>query len=99
MNFDITSAISVGAILVMMYCLFLVTSLKKAIPGGIVGRKWNQLMSLVGLFTVGYLTAPFFSMIPESILRLIISLIFLFGALYVVLTVKLIYRIIQELSE
>ncbi len=99
MQVDISLVISIGAILVMMYCLFLVTSLKKSVPGGIVGSKWNLLVLLVGLFTVGYMAAPFFSMIPEKILRLIISFIFFFGALYVVLTVKLIYRIIKELSD
>lgn len=99
MEIDITLVISIAAILIMMYCLYIVISLKKKVPGGMVGSKWNFLMLLVMLFTIGYLAAPFFSMIPEKILRLIVSFIFFFGALYVVVTVKLIYRIIQELSE
>jgi hypothetical protein len=37
-------------------------------------------------------------MIPENILKLIVGFIFFFGAIYVVITVKLIYRIIRELS-
>jgi hypothetical protein len=99
MQVDITLVISAAAILTMMYCLFLVLSLKKNIPGGIVGSKWNLLMSLVGLFTVGYLATPFFSMLPEQVLRLLVSFIFFFGAVYVAVTVKLIYQVIQELSE
>jgi len=99
MQVDITLIISVAAIVFMMYCLFLVVSLKKNVPGGIVGSKWNVLMSLVGLFTAAYLTTPFFSMIPEQVLRLLVSFIFFFGAVYVAVTVKLIYQIIQELSE
>ena len=51
------------------------------------------------MFALGYLTTPFFDLIPEDILRLIVSLIFLFGAVYVVIMVKLIYRIIVELTE
>lgn len=99
MEIDIALVISIAAILTMMYCLFLVISLKGKVPGGMVGSKWNFLTFLVILFTIGYLTTPFFSMIPEKALRLIVSFIFFFGALYVVVTVKLIYRIIQELSE
>lgn len=99
MKIDITFFISIAAIAIMLYCLFLVTSLKKSVPGGIVGRKWNFLLSLVVLFTLGYLTTPFFGTIPEDVLRLIVSAIFFFGAIYVVITVKLIYQIIKELSE
>jgi len=98
MKIDITFFISIAAIAVMLYCLYLVTSLKQKVPGGIVGKKWNFLMALVSLFTVGYLSTPFFGIIPEDVLRLIISGIFFFGAIYVVITVKLIYQIIKELS-
>ena len=99
MQLDISLAISLAAILTMIYCLYLVTSLKSSVPGGMVGKKWKFLMMLVALFTVGYMATPFFSMIPEKLLRLIVSCIFFFGALYVMLTVKLIHRIILELSE
>jgi hypothetical protein len=98
MKFDLTFFISVAAILIMVYCLYLVVTLKKHVPGGIVGRTWNFLTGLVVLFTLGYLTTPLFEIIPENLLRLIVSGIFLFGAIYVVITVKLIYRIIEELS-
>jgi len=98
MNFDIAQLLSFAAILVMVYCLWLVMALKPTVPGGIIGKAWNTLMILVGVFTIGYLTTPFFGAIPAEFLRLIVGAIFLFGALYVVLTVKLIHRIIQELT-
>ncbi|MFA5529759.1 MAG: hypothetical protein WDA11_03735 [Thiohalomonadaceae bacterium] len=98
-SIDLAQVFSFGAILVMAYCLWLVVSLKTNVPGGIIGKRWNLLMGLVTVFTVGYLTTPFFSALPENVLRLIVGIIFLFGALYVVLTVKLIYRVIQELTE
>lgn len=99
MQFDFPLVISSAAILIMLYCLYLVMSLKRNVPGGMVGSKWKFLIVLVSLFTIGYLSTPFFGMIPEKVLRLIVAFIFLFGAVYVVITVKLIYRIIQELSE
>jgi hypothetical protein len=99
MQYDLTFVISIAAIAVMLYCLYLIVSLKKDVPGGIVGKKWNFLMILVVLFTGGYMASPFFNMLPENILRLIVGLIFFFGAIYVVITVKLIYRIIEALAD
>jgi steroid 5-alpha reductase family enzyme len=99
MTFDTPFFISIAAIAIMFYCLYLVLTLRQNVPGGIVGSKWNFLMTLVAFFTVGYLATPFFAIIPEGILRLIVSGIFFFGAIYVVITVKLIYRIIKELTE
>lgn len=98
MKFDISFFISIAAIVVMIYCLYLVLSLKKSIPGGVVGRTWGTLTALVSLFTVGYFVTPFFSLLPGEVINLIVSLIFLFGAFYVVITVRLIYRVIEELS-
>jgi hypothetical protein len=99
MKFDIIFVISIAAILTMIYCLYLVATLKKDIPGGIIGSKWNFLMGLVVLFTLGYLTLPFFGAIPEDVLRLIVAGIFFFGAIYVMITIKLFFQIIKELSE
>lgn len=99
MNFDISTWVSIAAILVMLYCLALVITLGKQVPGGVVGKQWNLLKGLVILFTLGYLTTPFFARLPAELVSIMVSLIFLFGAIYVVITVKLIYRIIDELSS
>lgn len=98
MKFEISMLISLAAIVVMFYCLALVLRLRKNIPGGVVGNTWKTLTSLVILFTLGYLVTPFFSLIPPVLANVLVSLIFLFGAIYVVITVKLIYRIIEELA-
>ncbi len=98
MEFDISTWISVAAILVMLYCLVLVISLGRNVPGGVVGKQWRFLTFLVVLFTLGYLTTPFFGLLPAQLVSLMVSLIFFFGAIYVVITVKLIYRIIEELT-
>jgi hypothetical protein len=97
-RFDIAFFISLAAIGVMLYCLVLVYSLRSKMPGGIVGRTWRTVVMLVTLFALGYLVTPFFGMIPAESVNLIVALIFLFGAIYVVITVKLIYRIIEELA-
>lgn len=99
MHVDIPVLISLAALVAMLYCLWLVVSLKKSVPGGVVGKTWSQLTGLVVLFTLGYLTAPFFGAIAEETLRFIVSLIFFFGAIYVMITIKLIHTVIRELAE
>lgn len=99
MNIDLALLFSVTAIIVMLYCLGLVVSLRKEIPGGMIGKHWGTLQLLVVLFTVGYFATPFASLLPEEVLRLIVALIFLFGAIYVVITVKLIRNIIKVLAS
>jgi ABC-type multidrug transport system permease subunit len=99
MDFDITTVLNIVAIIIMFYCMYLVMSLKSKIPGGMVGKYWNFLTILVGLFSVTYLATPFFGNLPIDTLRLLVSLIFIFGAVYVVITVHLIYNIIRELTE
>jgi hypothetical protein len=98
MQIDISFWISIAAIFVMFYCLFLVARLGKNVPGGVVGKSWRFLSFLVVLFALGFLTTPFFGMLPASIVNVMASLIFFFGAIYVLITVKLIYGIIEVLS-
>ncbi|MBI3562992.1 MAG: hypothetical protein HY080_14875 [Gammaproteobacteria bacterium] len=98
MNFDLAFYLSIAAIVVMLYCLGLVMSLKRAVPGGMIGKQWSILQFLVVLFTLGYFATPFAALLPEALLRLIVAFIFFFGAVYVVVTVKLIHRVIKVLS-
>ena len=98
MHIDVSMIISILAIIVMAVCLYQVLSLSKTVPGGIVGRTWKQLTALVVLFSIGYLVTPFFSYIPPAIVAPIVALIFLFGAIYVWITIRLIHRVISELA-
>lgn len=98
MEATLITVINVAAIAVMLACLFLVFSLRSRIPGGVVGKQWRFLTVLVTLFTAGYFVTPFFASIPPQVINLIVALIFFFGAIYVLITVRLIYRIIEELT-
>ena len=73
MDLNVNIVLNIAAILIMLYCLYLVLSLKSSIPGGVVGKRWNFLTLLVVLFNIGYLTTPFFDQLPPEILRLIVS--------------------------
>jgi hypothetical protein len=99
MKFDLSLWLNVAAIAVMLVCLYQVLALRSGVPGGVVGRQWRFLTLLVVLFTFGYLVTPFFDRLPAESVRLIVSLIFLFGAIYVLITVRLVYSVIRELAS
>lgn len=92
-------SINIAAIAVMLICLVTVYRLRATIPGGVVGRQWGYLTTLVTLFTVGYFVTPFFTQLPAEVMNLVVALIFFFGAVYVLITVRLIYRIIEEMTS
>ena len=65
---DISLLFSFAAILVMIFCLIQVYTLKSRIPGGVIGKRWNFLVLLVILFTIGYLATPFFGALPVELM-------------------------------
>jgi hypothetical protein len=95
---NVPTLINIAAIVVMVYCVILMQRLKKDVPGGVVGKRWGFLSALVTLFALGYLVTPFFGLIPAEMMNLIVSLIFFFGAIYVVISVRLVHAVIAELS-
>jgi len=96
---DLSVIFSILAIIVILYGLLQVVLLKKEVPGGVIGKRWNFLILLVFMFTIGFAFGPFFGELPLETLRLLVSLIFFFGAIYVVITIRMIYSIIKELSS
>lgn len=98
MENNLIVGINIAAIAVMLLCLYQVLTLRGKIPGGVVGKQWRLLTFLVSLFTLGYFVTPFFPLLPTQVINLIVALIFFFGAIYVLITVRLIYRIIEELT-
>lgn len=91
--------INIAAIVVMLACLATVYKLRANVPGGVVGKQWGYLTTLVTLFTLGYFVTPFFPSLPVDVINLVVALIFFFGAVYVMITIRLIYRIIEEMTR
>jgi hypothetical protein len=90
--------LSITSICVMIYALIRVVSLNKKIPGGTVGATWKLLSTLIGLFTIGYLSTPFFPLLPNDVKQLIVGVIFLAGAIFVVIVINLFYKVIQDMG-
>ena len=98
MGSNFISAINIPAILVMVFCLLKVISLRKFIPGGAVGRQWRTLSILVLLCSIGYFVTPFFTRLPPEMIDLIVAATSFFGAIYVLTTIRLLYRITDDLA-
>ncbi|TDY00554.1 hypothetical protein [Thiohalophilus thiocyanatoxydans] len=96
---NISLIITILAVITMLYALWQVFALKEHIQGGMVGRRWRILAALVVLFALGYIAMPFMGQLPVNTLHSVVAVIFLFGAIYVVVTISLIKRIILALSE
>ncbi len=97
----ISSTLILGlvALVVMLVNLYFTFAMRAQIKGGVIGRRWNAMTGLVALFTVGYGILPFVGSLSPDVLRLIVALIFLFGAVYVAITLRLILGIVQELMS
>ena len=87
-----------SAICTIFYALFRVVTLTKKIPGGLVKQYWRLFYYLIGLLAVGYLTVPLFPRLPETSKELIVSIIFLAGAVFVLKVIDLFFKIVQEIG-
>ena len=86
--------ISAAAILVMAVNVYRAFKLKKSIVGGEVGEKWNYSLYLIVFFFAGYILSPLFLRISPESKDILISLVFLFGAIFVFLMITVIFSVI-----
>lgn len=91
-------SLSVSAIAVMFYALFRTLTLRNKVPGGKVKSTWNFLTFLIVLFSVGYLSTPFFSLLPAATKDILVGCIFFFGAIFVLIVVNLFIKIVEDLG-
>lgn len=99
MQFDIFTLVSGLAIMIMAVALWKSFVYKSSLPEGEVKRTWRLLIVLVGLFFVGFLTLPFFVLLPPEWKDNIVSFLFFFGAIYVLLTLNLMYKIVISVKK
>jgi hypothetical protein len=90
--------LSVLAIAVMAVNVYRAFRLKKAIPGGEVGEKWNHSLYLILFFFAGYILSPLLLRISPESKDIIIALVFLFGAVFVFLMITLTFSVITLLG-
>jgi hypothetical protein len=99
LGFDLFTVISGFGIITMLIALLRVVDLKKNVPAGGVGKTWNVIASLVTFLFLIYLTMPFFVLLSQETKDLIVSCIFFFGAIYVLLNIELVNSIITMMKR
>lgn len=95
---QVFTGLSIGALAVMAFGLYSVLRLRSRIPGGAARTSWNALAGLVALFMAGYLLAPFFPRMDGELQLLVVGLIFLFGAVFVVVVIRLFERVVRDVG-
>ncbi|ALJ92068.1 hypothetical protein [Thermus aquaticus] len=72
--------------------------LKRAIPGGVIGERGNQMLFFIVFFALAYLGVLLLTwQEPSSLLLLLLSLILLLGAVFVYLVLRLLDAIVASL--
>jgi hypothetical protein len=90
--------LSILSIAVMLYALYKAFILRHRVPGGKVRSTWNILSGLIVMFTAGYLSTPFFRLLPPEFKDVLVGAIFLAGAIFVLIVIKLFFKIIEDIG-
>jgi hypothetical protein len=95
---DLFTMISGLAIVTMFIALWQAIDYKSSVPGGVVGKTWNLITTLVAFLFIGYINTPFFVLLTQEFKDLIVAFIFFFGAIYVLITIRLVHKIIMVMK-
>lgn len=86
-------------VLLMLYNTYIGLGLKSKAPGGIIGERLSQLNIFIVLFTLGYLAVGVLTWAyPPDTVLIILSLILLFGAIFVFLVLRLVQAVLAALE-
>ncbi len=66
LGFDLFTVISGLGIITMLFALLNGIEYKKCIPGAKACKVWNNIIALIAIFFVVYLTFPFFVLLSQK---------------------------------
>lgn len=93
---QVALGVTVLASSLMAFCFFMVLELRKQFKKTVISKQWSQLSAMIGLFLLAYVFLAFFPTLPEEVMFLAVALVFLFGAVYVLMTIHLIRKIVDS---
>ena len=99
MTMTLFYAVIGAAILVMTVALVVVWRLRRLTRGGSIGRVVNLLGAFVVLFLAGYLAAPILQTLKGDVALLLMAVVFLFGAIFVVLVLRIIHGLVEQVVK
>jgi vacuolar-type H+-ATPase subunit I/STV1 len=91
-------ALLVLGFLLMLYNTYAGFQLKGKAPGGVIGERLTQLNLFILLFALGYLVVGVLTWSRPVDTLLIVSLILFFGAVFVLLVLRLVQAVLAALE-
>jgi RsiW-degrading membrane proteinase PrsW (M82 family) len=92
----INFAVSGLAILTMLLCVIRGGAFYRRVAGGEIKRRAAVLLALLIFFFIGYVASPFFYLLEQfEYTKLVVYLVFLFGALFVLLSLNTINAVLK----
>ena len=91
----------VAGFMIMAYNLISGLQLRQSVTGGIIGNRLTQLLVFIGLFAAGYAAIGFLiwpQAVGTPLTLVLLSLILTFGAVFVLLVLRLVAAIAEALS-
>ncbi len=86
-------------LLLMLYNTYAGFQMKSKAPGGIIGERLSQLNIFITLFAIGYMVVGVLTWSrPLDSLLLIMAFILLFGAIFVLLVLRLVQAVLSALE-
>ncbi|GIW39278.1 MAG: hypothetical protein ACK40N_00070 [Meiothermus ruber] len=86
-------------LLLMLYNAYSGFQIKGKAPGGVIGERLTQLNLLIALFALGYLVVGVLTWNrPVDTLLIIVGLILVFGAIFVLLVLRLVQAVLAALE-
>lgn len=84
---------------ILIYSLYIATRLIGEFPHGFIKRRWKALRGLILFFVLGYISYISF-VIPQHVVSdLIVAVVFLLGALFVLLVCSLTLNTVQDIKR
>jgi signal transduction histidine kinase len=97
MNHSLTAGLILLGAGVMIYATMRTRSILQVLQGTLLENRWQRMFALMSIFSLGYLGAAVLVLTDKlGILGLLVGVIFLLGALFVLLVVQAGYQTIAE---
>ena len=92
-NFYLNLICSIGGIILFLYSLYIIKKIRALFPGTKLIKKWIIIQALIILFLFGYVfNIIFLGLGFIDIVTIMTAIVYIFGALFVLIVVNLSYK-------
>lgn len=97
---SVSFGLSFAAIVVMVINVVLAIRLRRAMLGGVIRTRWGIMTNLIIVFLMGYILSPLLLVLdlPIEYMGLVVFLVFLFGAVFVAVVIRILHDTLASLD-